>query len=141
MSLRTLENSFDNNHQKLGLALYAAMWLQFLTGVFKPSRYIHINVNIHLLPYTYRASIGCILQREQKKVEMVLITLDSWNNSVTSWHNKHIYWHKSLSKEDIIKQRLKSLDNLAHSSNILSWLLLSISRQMGTYSNKAKSCS
>ncbi|XP_023634433.1 cytochrome b561 domain-containing protein At4g18260 [Capsella rubella] len=38
MSLRTLENSFDNNHQRLGLALYAAMWLQFLTGVFKPSR-------------------------------------------------------------------------------------------------------
>ncbi|XP_019088186.1 PREDICTED: cytochrome b561 domain-containing protein At4g18260 [Camelina sativa] len=38
MSIRTLENSFDNNHQRLGLALYAAMWLQFLTGVFKPSR-------------------------------------------------------------------------------------------------------
>ncbi|CAH2078673.1 unnamed protein product [Thlaspi arvense] len=38
ISLRTLENSFDNNHQRLGLALYAAMWLQFLTGVFKPSR-------------------------------------------------------------------------------------------------------
>lgn len=38
MSLRTLENSFDNNHQRLGLALYAAMWLQFLTGIFKPSR-------------------------------------------------------------------------------------------------------
>ncbi|XP_019058011.1 PREDICTED: cytochrome b561 domain-containing protein At4g18260 [Tarenaya hassleriana] len=37
MSLRTLENSFDNTHQRLGLALYAAMWLQFLTGVFKPS--------------------------------------------------------------------------------------------------------
>ncbi|CAA7042780.1 unnamed protein product [Microthlaspi erraticum] len=38
ISLRTLENSFDNNHQRLGLALYAAMWLQFLTGVFRPSR-------------------------------------------------------------------------------------------------------
>ncbi|XP_019102025.1 PREDICTED: cytochrome b561 domain-containing protein At4g18260-like [Camelina sativa] len=38
MSIRTLENSFDNNHQRLGLALYAAMWLQFLTGVFKPAR-------------------------------------------------------------------------------------------------------
>ncbi|XP_010529155.1 PREDICTED: cytochrome b561 domain-containing protein At4g18260-like [Tarenaya hassleriana] len=38
MSLRTLENSFNNTHQRLGLALYAAMWLQFLTGVFKPSR-------------------------------------------------------------------------------------------------------
>ncbi|KFK28504.1 hypothetical protein AALP_AA7G004700 [Arabis alpina] len=38
MSLRTLENAFDNNHQRLGLALYGAMWLQFLTGVFKPPR-------------------------------------------------------------------------------------------------------
>ncbi|KAJ0232897.1 Cytochrome b561 domain-containing protein [Hirschfeldia incana] len=38
MSLRTLENSFNNNHQRLGLALYVAMWLQFLTGIFRPSR-------------------------------------------------------------------------------------------------------
>ncbi|KAG2242735.1 hypothetical protein Bca52824_095418 [Brassica carinata] len=38
MSLRTLENSFNNNHQRFGLALYVAMWLQFLTGIFRPSR-------------------------------------------------------------------------------------------------------
>ncbi|VVB12617.1 unnamed protein product [Arabis nemorensis] len=53
MSLRTLDNSFDNNHQRLGLALFAAMWLQFLTGVFKPSRY---------MPHTCRVSIGCIVE-------------------------------------------------------------------------------
>lgn len=43
MSLRTLENSFNNNHQRLGLALYVAMWLQFLTGIFRPSRYIYVH--------------------------------------------------------------------------------------------------
>jgi len=53
LSLRTLENSFDNNHQRLGLALYAAMWLQFLTGVFKPSRYIYIHVTYTSFLCTY----------------------------------------------------------------------------------------
>lgn len=38
MSLRSFENSFNNNHQRLGLALYAAMWLQALIGFFRPRR-------------------------------------------------------------------------------------------------------
>ncbi|GLT59837.1 hypothetical protein SLA2020_326340 [Shorea laevis] len=38
MSLRSFENSFNNSHQRLGLALYAAMWLQALIGFLKPAR-------------------------------------------------------------------------------------------------------
>lgn len=38
MSLRSFENSFNNNHQRLGLVLYAAVWLQPLTGFFRPPR-------------------------------------------------------------------------------------------------------
>jgi len=67
LSLRTLENSFDNNHQRLGLALYAAMWLQFLTGVFKPSRYIYTR-NIYIF-FMYLYIYKCIT--------LVAILLDS----------------------------------------------------------------
>ncbi|KAM2582600.1 hypothetical protein TB1_004718 [Malus domestica] len=38
MSLRNFENSFNNNHQRLGLALYAAIWIQTLIGFFRPRR-------------------------------------------------------------------------------------------------------
>ncbi|XP_054778928.1 cytochrome b561 domain-containing protein At4g18260-like [Prosopis cineraria] len=38
MSLKKFENSFDNSHQRLGLALYAAVLLQVFLGVFRPHR-------------------------------------------------------------------------------------------------------
>ncbi|KAJ0081041.1 hypothetical protein Patl1_10186 [Pistacia atlantica] len=38
MSIKNFENSFDNSHQKLGLALYGAMWVQALIGFFRPRR-------------------------------------------------------------------------------------------------------
>lgn len=40
MSIRNFENSFNNNHQRLGLALYGALWLQVSIGFFKPPRYV-----------------------------------------------------------------------------------------------------
>lgn len=38
MSIRNFENSFNNNHQRLGLGLYGALWLQVSIGFFKPPR-------------------------------------------------------------------------------------------------------
>ncbi|KAL5054706.1 hypothetical protein RYX36_035388 [Vicia faba] len=38
MSLKKFENSFDNNHQRLGLALYGAILLQAFIGFFRPQR-------------------------------------------------------------------------------------------------------
>ncbi|CAN4110147.1 unnamed protein product [Withania somnifera] len=38
MSIGNFDNSFTNNHQRIGLAVYAAIWLQAATGVFKPDR-------------------------------------------------------------------------------------------------------
>ncbi|KAK7319278.1 hypothetical protein RJT34_03997 [Clitoria ternatea] len=38
MSLKKFENSFDNNHQKLGLALYGAILMQAFIGFFRPHR-------------------------------------------------------------------------------------------------------
>ncbi|KAL5839114.1 hypothetical protein ACOSQ4_011722 [Xanthoceras sorbifolium] len=38
MSIKNFENSFNNNHQRLGLALYAAMWLQAVVGFLRPPR-------------------------------------------------------------------------------------------------------
>ncbi|KAM1032856.1 hypothetical protein ACFX13_037237 [Malus domestica] len=38
MSLRNFENSFNNHHQRLGLALYGSIWIQTLIGFFRPHR-------------------------------------------------------------------------------------------------------
>ncbi|XP_009620395.2 cytochrome b561 domain-containing protein At4g18260-like isoform X1 [Nicotiana tomentosiformis] len=38
MSIRNFENSFKNNHQRIGLALYGAIWLQTGTGFLRPDR-------------------------------------------------------------------------------------------------------
>ncbi|PON32654.1 Cytochrome b561 and DOMON domain-containing protein [Parasponia andersonii] len=38
MSLRNFENSFNNNHQRIGLVLYSAIWIQAMIGFFRPHR-------------------------------------------------------------------------------------------------------
>ncbi|XP_028199002.1 cytochrome b561 domain-containing protein At4g18260-like [Glycine soja] len=38
MSIKSFNNSFSNNHQRLGVALYCIIWLQVLVGIFRPQR-------------------------------------------------------------------------------------------------------
>ncbi|TYI72925.1 hypothetical protein E1A91_D07G094000v1 [Gossypium mustelinum] len=38
MSIKNFNNSFNNHHQRLGVALYGIIWLQALTGVLRPWR-------------------------------------------------------------------------------------------------------
>ncbi|KAG5596541.1 hypothetical protein H5410_037773 [Solanum commersonii] len=38
MSIGNFDKSFTNNHQRIGLAVYAAIWLQAATGIFNPDR-------------------------------------------------------------------------------------------------------
>ncbi|KAL3508950.1 hypothetical protein ACH5RR_028351 [Cinchona calisaya] len=38
MSFKNFENSFNNDHQRLGLGLYGLVWLQFLIGIIRPRR-------------------------------------------------------------------------------------------------------
>ncbi|KAM3395846.1 cytochrome domain-containing protein isoform X1 [Capsicum galapagoense] len=38
MSVINFENFFDNTHQRLGLALYVAIWLPLVAGIFRPDR-------------------------------------------------------------------------------------------------------
>ncbi|KAK6918008.1 Cytochrome b561/ferric reductase transmembrane [Dillenia turbinata] len=38
LSIRSFENSFINYHQRIGLVLYGLVWLQALTGLFRPHR-------------------------------------------------------------------------------------------------------
>lgn len=37
-SIKTFENSFNNNHQRIGLALYCTIWIQAVTGFLRPHR-------------------------------------------------------------------------------------------------------
>ncbi|KAK7300162.1 hypothetical protein RJT34_10998 [Clitoria ternatea] len=38
MSIKNFNNSFNNYHQRLGVALYGIIWLQVLVGIFRPQR-------------------------------------------------------------------------------------------------------
>uniref|UniRef100_A0A7N0TIS8 Cytochrome b561 domain-containing protein n=1 Tax=Kalanchoe fedtschenkoi TaxID=63787 RepID=A0A7N0TIS8_KALFE len=38
LSIRNFDNSFNNCHQRMGLSLYVAVWVQLLTGFFRPQR-------------------------------------------------------------------------------------------------------
>lgn len=38
MSIKTFENSFNNTHQRIGLALYGAIWVQAVLGFLRPQR-------------------------------------------------------------------------------------------------------
>ncbi|KAL5577206.1 hypothetical protein UlMin_018905 [Ulmus minor] len=38
MSIRNFENSFNNNHQRIGLVLYVALYLQTMIGFLRPQR-------------------------------------------------------------------------------------------------------
>ncbi|KAL6553529.1 hypothetical protein OROGR_007371 [Orobanche gracilis] len=38
MSIKFFDNSFNNDHQKIGIAFYIIMWLQALIGIFRPQR-------------------------------------------------------------------------------------------------------
>ncbi|KAL8506254.1 hypothetical protein ACS0TY_017211 [Phlomoides rotata] len=38
MSIKYFDNSFSNDHQRIGVAFYVGMWLQALVGIFRPHR-------------------------------------------------------------------------------------------------------
>ncbi|CAK9133948.1 unnamed protein product [Ilex paraguariensis] len=38
LSIKSFENSFNNSHQRIGLALYGAIWVQALAGFRRPKR-------------------------------------------------------------------------------------------------------
>ncbi|XP_022876804.1 cytochrome b561 domain-containing protein At4g18260-like [Olea europaea var. sylvestris] len=38
LSMKYLDNSFNNLHQRIGIALYSGIWLQVLTGILRPHR-------------------------------------------------------------------------------------------------------
>ncbi|XP_057441348.1 cytochrome b561 domain-containing protein At4g18260-like [Lotus japonicus] len=38
MSIKNFNLSFNNNHQRVGVALYGIIWLQVLVGIFRPQR-------------------------------------------------------------------------------------------------------
>ncbi|GFP78734.1 cytochrome b561 domain-containing protein at2g30890 [Phtheirospermum japonicum] len=38
MSIKYFDNSFNNDHQRIGLAFYVIMWFQAFLGIFRPQR-------------------------------------------------------------------------------------------------------
>ena len=40
LSVSNFENTFNNTHQRIGLALYGLIWLQPLIGFLRPDRFV-----------------------------------------------------------------------------------------------------
>ncbi|KAL9287270.1 Cytochrome b561 domain-containing protein [Arabidopsis thaliana] len=124
LSLRTLENSFDNNHQRLGLALYAAMWLQFLTGVFKPSRGSKRRLRWFLLHWilgTIVSIVGIIniytgIRAYQKKTSL---SRDSslWTILFTVQVTCLVFFYLYQDKWEHFQKQRVVLDELDHQNN------------------------
>ncbi|XP_062105732.1 cytochrome b561 domain-containing protein At2g30890-like [Humulus lupulus] len=38
LSIKNFNNTFNNNHQRIGVALYGIIWLQVIIGFFRPNR-------------------------------------------------------------------------------------------------------
>uniref|UniRef100_A0A1J3IXU1 Cytochrome b561 domain-containing protein n=1 Tax=Noccaea caerulescens TaxID=107243 RepID=A0A1J3IXU1_NOCCA len=124
MSLRTLENSFDNNHQRLGLALYAAMWLQFLTGVFRPSRGSKRRLKWFLLHWilgTIVSIVGLIniytgIRGYQKKTSS---SRDSslWTILFTAQLSCLVFFYLFQDKWEHFQKQRVVLDELDHQNN------------------------
>ncbi|KAL1222939.1 Cytochrome domain-containing protein [Cardamine amara subsp. amara] len=124
MSLRTLENSFDNNHQRLGLALYAAMWLHFFTGVFKPSRGSKRRLRWFLLHWilgTIVSIVGIIniytgIRGYQKKSSS---TRDSslWTILFTAQISCLVFFYLFQDKWEQLQKQRVVVDELDHQNN------------------------
>ncbi|KAF3445001.1 hypothetical protein FNV43_RR14694 [Rhamnella rubrinervis] len=72
ISFRNFNNTFNNNHQRIGITLYGLIWLQALIGFLRP-------------------------RRVKKKEHMVFCALDTWDWSVPSGSAQYIYRFTSLS--------------------------------------------
>nr|KYP73335.1 hypothetical protein KK1_005955 [Cajanus cajan] len=116
MSIKNFNNSFDNNHQRLGVALYGIIWLQVLVGIFRPQ-------SIQLF--------SCSSQGIQKKKSMVLCTLGNGNFSVITGCLECIYWFTILPRKNIKEH--KNLEYTFHCSDIFDCYLLPSSRKMGLH--------
>ncbi|KAK6917202.1 Cytochrome b561/ferric reductase transmembrane [Dillenia turbinata] len=63
MSIKSFENTFHNSHQRLGLALYGAIWVQAFIGFFRPKRGVKGRGKwyfIHWMLGTFVSLIGTI---------------------------------------------------------------------------------
>ncbi|KAL5228379.1 hypothetical protein ABZP36_016644 [Zizania latifolia] len=60
LSLMNFENSFSNNHQRVGLALYGFMWLQPLIGFFRPERGVKLRSLWYFLHWLLGISVCAI---------------------------------------------------------------------------------
>nr|VDD48792.1 unnamed protein product [Brassica oleracea] len=84
-----------------GLALYATMWLQFLTGIFKPSRGCKRRLKWFLLHWI----LGTIVS---------IVGIRAYNKKTSSSRDSSLWTNCTQ------KKKKKSLDNLVYSSTILS---------------------
>ncbi|RWW86580.1 hypothetical protein BHE74_00004631 [Ensete ventricosum] len=50
LSLINFENSFDNTHQRIGLAVYAFIWTQPIIAFFRPHRCVCVRIVYHSRP-------------------------------------------------------------------------------------------
>ncbi|XP_064938227.1 cytochrome b561 domain-containing protein At2g30890-like isoform X3 [Musa acuminata AAA Group] len=64
LSLINFENSFDNTHQRIGLAVYAFIWIQPIIAFFRPHRCVCMGIKMRSAWYFVHWLLGtgvCVL--------------------------------------------------------------------------------
>ncbi|XP_057723204.1 cytochrome b561 domain-containing protein At4g18260-like [Arachis stenosperma] len=116
MSIKNFNNSFNNNHQRLGLALYGAVWLQVIVGIFRPqrgSRTRSMWFFAHWIIGTAMSLLGVInvylgLQAYQEKTSRSITT---WNILFTVQISLIVFFYLVQEKWDYIRKQGVALGN------------------------------
>ncbi|KAL3632251.1 hypothetical protein CASFOL_025235 [Castilleja foliolosa] len=106
MSIKYFNNSFDNDHQRIGLAFYVIMWLQAFLGIFRP-------------------------QRKQRQKNMVSFSLGNRNIRFFTRSHQHIYRFTSLQEENI--EELTRLDRHFYCRDLFGTPFIPSPRKMAVY--------
>ncbi|QHN91110.1 cytochrome b561 domain-containing protein At2g30890-like [Arachis ipaensis] len=116
MSIKNFNNSFNNNHQRLGLALYGVVWLQVIVGIFRPqrgSRTRSMWFFAHWIIGTAMSLLGVInvylgLQAYQEKTSRSITT---WNILFTVQISLIVFFYLVQEKWDYIRKQGVALGN------------------------------
>ncbi|MED6149544.1 hypothetical protein PIB30_063551 [Stylosanthes scabra] len=110
MSIKNFNNSFNNNHQRLGLALYGVVWLQVIAGIFRPqrgSRARRMWFFGHWIIGTAMSLLGVInvylgLQAYQEKTSRSITT---WNMLFTAQISLIVFFYLVQEKWDYLRNQ------------------------------------
>ncbi|KAI4331125.1 hypothetical protein MLD38_029342 [Melastoma candidum] len=112
MSIKNFDNSFNNWHQRIGMVLYGAIWLQVLIGFLRPQR-----------------------QGMQREVAVVFSPLGTRDRSHAAGRDQHIHGSISIPQHDFMMR--KAMDDSFHGQDLFHLCYLPVRGQVAIHTTTA----